>query len=82
MSQVNNGGPAFPVTPTDRGGQCAQTECGMTLRDYFAAKAMIGELCSQSEKTGYYTAVDKLARNCYQIADAMIAARASQQEQP
>ena len=38
---------AFPVGNAD--------ECfGMSLRDYFAAKAMQGELSSQSQELGYY----------------------------
>jgi hypothetical protein len=73
MSQHNDGGPAFPVTPTDRGGQCAPTEYGMTLRDYFAAKAMQGLLASpHADPRGGATV---LAESAYIVADAMIAAR-------
>lgn len=57
--------------------QAAKGEGGMTLRDYFAAKALVGEICAQSEETGYYSDLTKLARHCYGIADAMIAARAT-----
>lgn len=40
MSTDNNGGPAFPIgsTPEEWGN-------GMTLRDYFAAKAMQNYIC-------------------------------------
>ena len=62
---INTGGPAFPFgTSFD----------GMTLRDYFAAKAMQGELASQRE--GYeWLSPEKLARHSYNIADAMLKAR-------
>jgi hypothetical protein len=40
MSNTNTGGPAFPTTkPLEHWGDPNQ---GMTLRDYFAAKAMQG----------------------------------------
>ena len=48
---------------------------GMTLRDYFAAKAMEGQLSCQSEESGFYVDFDKLSANCYEIADAMLEAR-------
>ena len=58
----NTGGPAFPVPDID-GGNVGE---GMTLRDYFAAKAMhICPLNSHSDA----------ARWCYQMADAMLKAR-------
>lgn len=50
---------------------------GMTLRDYFAAKAMQGELAAQSPELGEYTdtCIDMLAKRSYAIADAMLKAR-------
>ena len=43
---------------------------GMTLRDYFAAKAM------QAELTGYQGEwYDRVAKEAYKMADAMIKAR-------
>lgn len=69
------GGPAFPTDEyfdEARIGQCG----GMTLRDYFAAKAIQGELSCQSENfcvpEKYF---DSLARRCYAVADAMLAER-------
>lgn len=38
MNEINDGGPAFPEVPGDRNGY--EGKSGMTLRDYFAAKAM------------------------------------------
>jgi hypothetical protein len=57
---MNTGGPAFPT-------QVASYE-GMTLRDYFAAKAMQG-------LTQKYSHESDVSRNAYKIADAMLKAR-------
>lgn len=49
---------------------------GMSLRDYFAAKAMQGELASQAD--GYEwpnESKEKLAAFAYEMADAMMEAR-------
>jgi hypothetical protein len=46
---------------------------GMTLRDYFAAKAMQGELANEAKDwKGSY---QYLAKRAYVIADAMLEAR-------
>jgi hypothetical protein len=64
MNNTNTGGPAFPVA---YGGGCIE---GMTLRDYFAAKAMQGMLaCPGSIR------VDDDANLAYKMADAMLKAR-------
>lgn len=49
---------------------------GMTLRDYFAAKALQGLLSCQSEETGFYQAKNA-AQEAYAMADAMLEARKS-----
>lgn len=59
-------GPAFP-TPTHN----LQND-GMTLRDYFAAKAMQGML---AESGGGASSNEDLAEFAYHIADAMLKAR-------
>ena len=62
--------PAFPATAYDENGHMAQ---GMTLRDYFAAKAMVGLLnCYHNPKE--FTE-EKLAEQSYEVADAMLKAR-------
>lgn len=61
------GGPAFP-SPTDG---MLDNE-GMTLRDYFAAKAMQGML---AESGGGASSNEDLAEFAYHIADAMLKAR-------
>ena len=58
---INDGGPAFP----------SETEWGMTLRDYFAAKALQGNI-AHPEVTGNR---DDIARDAYKYADAMLKAR-------
>ena len=58
---INNGGPAFPRTGWPN-------ETGMTLRDYFAAKAM--QALAQK-----YSHEGDISRNAYKIADAMLKAR-------
>ena len=61
----DTGGPAFPV-------KTAMFDCtqpGMTLRDYFAAKAMQG-LCANGNRNA-----QDIARAAYIIADAMLKAR-------
>jgi hypothetical protein len=50
----------------------------MTLRDYFAAAALQGNLASQSIDVGYYDGEDawnKAASDAYKAADAMLKAR-------
>ena len=69
MNTIDNGGPAFPLQSI--GPDFAPGYAGMTLRDYFAAKAMQGML-ADSEAGG---SVEDFARNAYAMADAMLAAR-------
>lgn len=74
MSANNNGGPAFPSPEwSDAHGNVAPQEYGMTLRDYFAAKAMQGGLCDGSE----VYKPNEFAKWCYEMADAMLNARES-----
>ena len=68
----NDGGPAYPVTITDRSGQIAATQCGMTLRDYFAAAAMQGVLAAS---WGNPMGCQGLANDSYRVADAMLKER-------
>ncbi|MDP3859880.1 MAG: hypothetical protein Q8Q73_19135 [Stagnimonas sp.] len=74
MSRTD-GGPAFPGTGTDSSG-CPVPEhysAGMTLRDYFAAKAMQGWLASFGPEDAVKPA--SVADFAYGIADAMLKAR-------
>ena len=66
---MNTGGPAFPTTkPLEHWGDPNQ---GMTLRDYFAAKALQGLMATTLTTSD--TAL--IARDCYAMADAMLKAR-------
>ena len=64
-----NSGPAFPTT-AEHGPNCG--EPSMTLRDYFAAKAMQGFLTAEYAST-YRPEV--WAMDSYAMADAMLKAR-------
>ena len=68
---INTGGPAFPRNILDHGhGVTTVHESGMTLRDYFAAKAMQGMLAASEN---YST--NELALYAYDVADAMLKQR-------
>lgn len=76
MSDDKTGGPAFPVQESIVSGSTSDVPAssGMTLRDYFAAKAM------QAFITKYDDSRDDMAgpvvsKMAYAIADAMLAAR-------
>lgn len=74
MSARENGGPAFPqhVAPAYR----QEPEIwGMTLRDYFAAKAMVAIAQQAPDSQELVEAIDALALAAYQVADAMLAER-------
>jgi|APGre2960657404_1045060.scaffolds.fasta_scaffold144499_2 hypothetical protein len=71
----DNGGSAFPEVITEY--KCndqfqdIHSVGGMTLRDYFAAKAMVvkfGKECTSID-------LERMAECCYQLADAMLRAR-------
>lgn len=70
------GGPAFPFKVLLNNGDGTETEhifSGMTLRDYFAAKAMQGMLASN--RLSDPVLPDVLAFDSYAIADSMLEAR-------
>lgn len=72
MTTHNNGGPAFPVDvtyTTPDGIRNRLASDGMTLRDYFAARAMPVFLANTE------TTCEMDARSAYKVADAMLKAR-------
>ena len=74
MSNTNTGGPAFPVPGLHRG----DYNNGMTLRDYFAAKAMQSTLADNAYVERTETPAEWLAivaKASYEMADAMLKAR-------
>ena len=77
---LNDGGPAFPETGLSGlpNGEFIYGRAGMTLRDYFAAQALI--IAWHSFDEGYTASFgdgDALATYAYILADAMLKARQS-----
>lgn len=69
---------AFPVQGMSlRNGQQFQAVYydGMTLRDYFAAKAMQGALSNAYVAERYQMKTWEIAKEAYEMADAMLEAR-------
>ena len=72
MNEIKDGGPAFPMPAhTDQNGTRVPMAGGMTLRDYFAAKAMQGLMNTEYRLTD----ASYKAKQSYAIADAMLRAR-------
>ena len=74
----NDGGPAFPVTLFDGQTLGDGTANGMSLRDYFAAKAMHAALMTARGASSEAQAVESAAKVAYMAADAMLAERAKE----
>ena len=77
MNVKNDGGPAFP---TDMGGfsqggaEVTIRHLGMTLRDYFAGQAMVGDLAGMPPESAVHDE-HEFADWWYKLADAMLLAR-------
>ena len=90
----NGGGPAFPRPASEytESGSCAdgndpiKEQDGMSLRDYFAAKAMHAELVTTTHEPSAdalvkaavlanHSVEQHIAFNAYKLADAMLAER-------
>lgn len=71
---MNTGGPAFPIqghsTRNGQGFQLVMAD-GMTLRDYFAAKAMQGDLVGGVHRDDFRIT----AKRAFIMADEMLKAR-------
>ena len=67
MSEIDNGGPAFPIETTS-----TPYAPGMTLRDWFAGQALAGFMANTKRPT---TISSDDAAWAYLIADAMLEAR-------
>ena len=70
MIKINTGGTAFPTFSKNYG-----DEQGMTLRQYYAAKAMqaiIGTAAGPCIVGGLDGAENELAKSAFKIADALI----------
>jgi hypothetical protein len=67
---MNNAKPAFPCgTDTN--------DIGMTLRDYFAAKALQGFCANHNTQPVTQAHFDNLSEDAWRMADAMLKARES-----
>lgn len=74
--KINDGGPAFPIPLQPGQGWQGMAPCdGMTLRDYFAAKAMQSYLLDKDRDSFTFEQWTKAA---YAMADAMLKARGQQ----
>lgn len=73
MSEINTGGPAFPRSGrvSSVGLVVEEPQRGMTLRDYFAAKAMQADLVDGVHESDFALT----AARAYKMADAMLKAR-------
>lgn len=82
MRILEEGGPVFPHLDSD--GMTAEGWAGMSIRDYYAGKAMAGLLANpggpfQRCDISGWTMVNcdhaHIAAECYRMADAMLEAR-------
>jgi hypothetical protein len=62
---------AFPKAGLDYWNKSTPINEGMTLRDYFAAKAML----ARGFTVRPYDTTGETAKDCYRMADAMLKAR-------
>ena len=77
MSAVKDGGAAFPCLELDRvTGQVVEQHLGVSMRDYFAARALSGYLSDPTWREDID--MDRTARFAYCMADAMLRAREAQ----
>lgn len=75
MEKISDGGPAFPVPMVPWQDGFVNVECtGMTLRDWFAGQALEGQAHRFDHPHNHR---ELLAKDCYEIADAMIRARSA-----
>jgi len=70
----DDGDTAFPlVLPPQTNMTLSRT--GMSLRDWFAGRALAGILAGESPESGEFESCERRAEFCYNQADAMIKQR-------
>lgn len=75
---VGDGGQAFPKPDCNE----MHAQEGMSLRDYFAAKAMAAWIGAIVQHEGHNWSAKDFADEAYKSADAMLAARAALSKVP
>ncbi len=75
MEKQKHGGPAFPNSK--QVGDVQIKEVGITLRDYFAAKAMQAVISNSNVKN---VKNEDIASAAYKMAEAMLAERNEEQD--
>ncbi|WP_145482089.1 hypothetical protein [Yersinia rohdei] len=74
--EIKTGGPAFPNVPDGAGDKWQSWDMGMTLRDYFAAKAMAALIHRYADvNIDDIEVLEEIAIRASKMADAMIKAR-------
>ena len=76
-TQIDNGGPAFPLQDWDPVIQSRRSESGMSLRDWFAGQALAGAMTQQlaeDEATANAQIRQRVVDSLF-AADTMILAR-------
>jgi len=76
MSEINDGGPAFPSEGEGHGNPHYHSP-GMSLLDYFAGQALAGLLAADAKYNGKTDERERLAGDAYGHAYAMMNVRAS-----
>lgn len=76
MSEIKTGGPAFPLQSI--GPDFEHGYAGMTLRDYFAAKALQGLSANSDNTRECWKEPEEIAKQAYILANAMIEERGEQ----
>jgi hypothetical protein len=71
MNEIKDGGPAFPATQYANGISPTGHSVGISMRDYFAAKALEGYLVAPDLGWDYA----EVATASYKMADEMLKAR-------
>ena len=69
-TKPDDGGPAFPFESNSR-------HTGMSMRDWFAGRAMQGFIICRIGGSLAIDETEKLAADAYRVADAMLKARQS-----
>lgn len=73
MTEIKDGGPAYPNLKAHDSGPRDARNGGMSLRDWFAGQALVGILSGPMNLTR--TNKERVIADTFLIADAMLAAR-------